>query len=157
VRAGIALYTGAPATTATSVSDVVTSRTLGVGGNNITYPTVGVTAAGAGLVSYTLVGTGHYPSQAYTTFGSSAAQVTVAGLGPQDGFSEYRAFGDPPRPRWGDYGASAVVGNDVWIANETINQTCTLAEYTAPTFGRCGDTRGALGNWGTALTRVPLG
>ena len=58
-------------------------------------------------------------------------QVAAAGLGPQDGFTGYKAFAapNPPRPRWGDYGAAAVDGNDIWIASEYIGQTCTLAEY----------------------------
>lgn len=34
--------------------------------------------------------------------------VISEGVGPADGFSGYRTFGDPPRPRWGDYGACQV-------------------------------------------------
>jgi len=32
-------------------------------------------------------------------------------------------------PRWGDYGAAAVVGGDIWIASEYVAQTCTYAQY----------------------------
>ena len=61
-------------------------------------------------------------------------------------------MGDPPRTRWGDYGAAWVDGSDIWIASEYIGQTCTLAQWEAdPT---CGGTRAPLGNWGTRITRL---
>lgn len=154
VKAGIAHYELQPtASSATVVPNLTAQRTIGVTGNNITYPTMGVTTGGKALLSFTLVGAGYYPSQAFTVLGTDAVQVTMAGVGPQDGFSEYRAFGDPARPRWGDYGASSVVGDTVWVANEYIPQSCTYAEFFA-TAGRCGNTRGALGNWGTAITAI---
>ena len=55
--------------------------------------------------------------------------MAAAGVGPQDGFSGYKAFGDPPRPRWGDYGAAQFDGTNLWIASEYIGQTCTLGQY----------------------------
>ena len=33
------------------------------------------------------------------------AGLAKAGVGPQDGFSGYKVFGNPPRPRWGDASA----------------------------------------------------
>ena len=80
--------------------------------------------------------------------------MTAAGVGPQDGFSGYKAYGNPPRPRWGDYAAAATDGKTVWIANEYIAQTCTLPQYTAAPFGSCGGTRVPLGNWGTRISAV---
>ena len=109
-------------------------------------------------MSFTLVGADHYPSQAFTRFTAAAApatvQVTAAGVGPQDGFSGYRAFGDPPRPRWGDYGASSVVGDTIWLANEWIAQSCTYEKYIAAPLGRCDGTRVALANWGTSISAI---
>ena len=159
VKAGIAYYVLSPSVAAGAVSTALVAQgTFGVDGNNVTYPTIGVTAAGKAIMSFTLVGRDHYPSQAFTTFNASTTprtvQVTSEGVGPQDGFSEYRAFGDPPRPRWGDYGASSVVDGTIWTANEWIAQTCSYAQFVAAPFGRCGDTRGALGNWGTAISAV---
>ena len=156
VKAGIASYTSSPTTSSRAVvPGLITTDTVGVDNNNIIYPTIGVTGTGAGVMSFTLAGPQYFPSQAYMRLsGVTTVQVTAAGVGPQDGFSEYRAFGDPPRPRWGDYGASAVVGKDIWVANEVINQTCALAEYTASPFGRCGGARVALGNWGTSITKI---
>ena len=56
--------------------------------------------------------------------------IAAAGLGPDDGFTSYKAFvGDPPRTRWGDYGAAWTDGSDIWIASEYIGQTCTLGQY----------------------------
>jgi len=159
-RAGIAYYVLTPTATSSSVGAALTStETFGVAGNDVTYPAIGVTGAGKGVMTFTLTGTDYYPSQAFTTFTAAvpAAAVHVArlGAGPTDGFSEYRAFGDPPRPRWGDYGATAVVGDDVWLASEDIAQSCTLAEYVASSpFGRCGDTRVALANWSTSIAMV---
>jgi len=80
--------------------------------------------------------------------------IAAEGKGPQDGFSGYNAFGAPPRPRWGDYGAAAPDGNSVWLASEYIAQTCTLAQYMTAPFGSCGGTRVSLGNWATHVSRV---
>ena len=161
VKAGIAYYVLQPSASRRGLaSNVVSQGTFGVANNNVTYPTMGVTAAGKAILSFTLAGADHYPSQAFTVLGQPTVQVTLAGLGPQDGFSEYRAFGDPPRPRWGDYGASSVVGNTIWTANEYIPQTCTYAQFVSGTLGRCADaahpegTRGVLGNWGTAISAI---
>jgi hypothetical protein len=75
-----------------------------------------------------------------------------------DGFTSYKAFvGDPPRTRWGDYGAAVADGSSIWIASEYINQTCTLTEWFAgagPNLGSCGGTRTALANWGTRFSEV---
>jgi hypothetical protein len=132
----------------------------GVAGNNLIYPAIGVTSSGRGVMAFTVVGADHYPSAGYAGIdaisGVGAVHVAAEGLGPQDGFSGYRAFGDPPRPRWGDYGAAAVDGNVIWIASEYIGQTCTLAQYTAAPFGSCGGTRTALANWGTRISEVSV-
>jgi hypothetical protein len=135
---------------------------LGLAGNNLTYPAVGVNADGRGVMAFTLVGNDYYPSAAYAAFdgrtGAGAIYLAKAGVGPQDGFSGYRAFADPPdfeaRPRWGDYGATAVDGRNIWIASEYIGQRCTLAEYTADPFGSCNGTRTALANWGTRISLI---
>jgi hypothetical protein len=62
--------------------------------------------------------------------------------------------GDPPRPRWGDYGAAAADGSSIWIASEYIGQTCTLAQYLEAPVGSCGGTRTALANWFTRILRL---
>ena len=57
----------------------------------------------------------------------------------------------------GDYGAAAYDNGDIWIASESIEQTCTFEEYLAAPFGTCGGTRASLGNWGTRLSKLHVG
>jgi len=158
-KAGVGWYIVKPDARSNSVrANLVAQGQLGLAGNNLTYPAIGVNADGKGVMAFTLVGDGFYPSAAYAAFdgktGAGSIFVAKAGLGPQDGFSGYRAFGDPPRPRWGDYGATAVDGSKIWIASEYIGQTCTLAEYEAAPFGSCGGTRTSLANWGTRISLI---
>ena len=109
-------------------------------------------------MAFTLVGEGLLPDRGLRgvrRLGPASARSTWRrpGVGPQDGFTELQGFArDPPRPRWGDYGAAAPDGNDIWIASEYIGQRCTLATYQAdPT---CGQTRAPLINWGTRISAV---
>ncbi len=134
---------------------------LALADNNLTYPAIGVTASGRGVMAFTLVGADHFPSAAYASldavYGVGDIHVAAEGLGPSDGFTSYKAFvGDPPRTRWGDYGAAAMDGNTIWIASEYIGQTCTLAQYESSPFGSCSDTRTALGNWATRISQLNL-
>ncbi|BFU43118.1 hypothetical protein [Krasilnikovia sp. MM14-A1004] len=159
VEAGIGWYIVQPRSSSTSVrASLLRQGQLGLAGNNLIYPAIGVTAQGHGVMAFTLVGDGYYPSAAYASFdgraGAGAIYLAKAGVGPQDGFSGYRAFNDPPRPRWGDYGATAVDGHRIWIASEYIGQQCTLTQYTADPFGSCGSTRTALANWGTRISLI---
>jgi hypothetical protein len=133
---------------------------VGLSGNDVTYPAVGVTASRKVIMTATLTGSDHYPSASYTvlTSGRPTVRVISEGKGPQDGFSGYTAFNDPPRPRWGDYSATAMDGNRLWVASETIEQRCTLQEYIGPPdlsqVGSCGGTRTALANWGTRVSAL---
>ena len=113
-------------------------------------------------MAVTLTGTNYYPSAAYVKIDDNpqhpAGAVTIAGagVGPEDDFSDYRAFGSPTRPRFGDYGAAAVVGNTVWIASEYVAQTCTYSQFVSSNF-LCGNTRTLLANWSTHVTAVDAG
>ena len=132
---------------------------LGLGNDNLTYPAIGVTASGTGVMAFTVVGSDFYPSAGYapvTSAGVGDVHLAAPGVGPDDGFTDYLLFGDPPgtsRPRWGDYGAAVPVGSSVWIASEYVGQSCTLSEYLRTNF-RCGNTRTALGNWDTRISEV---
>jgi hypothetical protein len=139
---------------------------LALANNNLTYPAIAMGTNGKGVIAFTVVGQGYYPSAGYATINSSGMvgpiHLSAQGLGPADGFTSYKAFvGDPPRTRWGDYGAAVTDGRDLWLASEYIGQTCTYAQYypAAPStagFGSCGGTRTSLGNWGTYLTKIHL-
>ena len=162
-KAGVAYFVLAPTVGRGGVSGSLKRQgTLGLAANNLIYPAIGITAAGKGIISFTLVGAGYYPSHAFVGFdathGAGAIQVAGAGVGPEDGFSGYRVFdgGGPgvARPRWGDYGATAVSGNTIWAAAEYVAQSCTLAQFEADTFGTCGGTRTTLANWSTHISQI---
>ena len=112
-------------------------------------------------MAFTLVGRDFYPSAAFASINESGVgpiQVAAGGLGPADGFTGTAVYNapNPPRPRWGDYGAAVVDGSNIWIASEYIAQTCDLDTYIA-TGASCGGTRTALGNWATRITEVNPG
>jgi len=159
-QAGIEWLTAAPSTASGSVSATLANQGyLALGNDNVTYPAIGVTSSGTGVMAFTVVGIDYYPSAGYATVSNSgvgAVHIARAGAGPEDGFSDYKLFGDPPgtiRPRWGDYGAAVPVGGNVWIASEFIDQSCNLSTYEQTNF-RCGNTRTALANWSTRISEV---
>ncbi len=136
---------------------------LALENNHLIYPAIAMGTDGEGAIAFTVVGENHYPSAGYVTIDEdgdvSRIHIAAAGLGPSDGFTSYKAFvGDPPRTRWGDYGAAVTDGQHIWIASEYIAQTCTFAQYhNAPTFagfGGCGATRTSLANWATWITKL---
>ena len=132
---------------------------LALAGNNLTYPAIAIGANGRGAIAFSVLGDDHYPSAGYVPIDSDGTvgdiRVAAGGLGPADGFTSYKAFvGNPPRTRWGDYGAAVTDGTSIWIASEYIAQTCTLAQWLTPPIGACGGTRTSLGNWATRLTRL---
>src|ERR1051326_2351826 len=159
-QAGAAFFvlrpTGAPANPQASV---VTQGIIALANNNVTYPAVGVTSSGRGVIAFTVLGNDHYPSAGYASLdakiGAGDVHVVQEGAGPDDGFSAYFPEVNPVRPRWGDYGAAAVDGNTIWFASEYTAQTCNLTTYVNSNF-TCGNTRGALGNWATRITHVNL-
>lgn len=159
-KAGVAWYVLEPKVKKSGVTaELENQGYIGVINNNVTYPALAVNKKGQGVMALTLVGPDHYPSAAYVGLnaerGNGDVKIAAEGVGPQDGFTGYKAFGNPPRPRWGDYGAAAVDENgDIWIASEYIAQTCTLAQYMAAPFGSCGGTRTALANWATRVSLI---
>ena len=132
---------------------------LALANNNLTYPAIAMGANGKGAMAFTILGEDYYPSAGYVTIGSDGSvgpiHVAGAGAGPTDGFTSYKAFvGEPPRTRWGDYGAAVTDGSSIWLASEYIAQTCTLDQYLTGAIGSCGATRTSLGNWSTRLTKL---
>lgn len=132
---------------------------LALANNNLTMPAITMAPNGKGAIAFTILGEDYFPSAGYVTITDKGAvspiHVAADGLGPTDGFTSYKAFvGDPPRTRWGDYGAAVTDGNDIWIASEWIAQTCTLDEYLTGAIGSCGGTRTALANWSTRLSKL---
>ena len=140
-------------------ADVVTQGIIALADNNVTYPAVGVTSSGRGVIGFTVLGNDHYPSAGYASLdakvGAGDVHIVAEGVGPDDGFSAYFPEVAVVRPRWGDYGAAAVDGNTVWIGSEYTAQTCNMANYVATNF-TCNNTRGALANWATRVTKLNL-
>jgi hypothetical protein len=151
-RAGIAFYVINP-----NSKKIVVQGQAGIANTDLTYPAVGVTQSGRGVIAFTLTGDNDFPSAALAGLdaiaGMGSVQEAAAGVGAWDGFTSYVIFGSG-RPRWGDYGAAAVDGNDIWVASEYIAQTCTYAQYLVSPAGQCGGTRGALSNWSTHVSKV---
>ena len=132
---------------------------IALAGNNLTYPAIAMGTNGKGVIAFSVVGDNYHPSAGYVTIDDDGhvgpIHIAAAGQGPADGFTSYKAFvGDPPRTRWGDYGAALTDGNSIWIASEYIAQTCTLAQYLTGAIGSCGGTRTSLANWATRLSKV---
>jgi hypothetical protein len=171
-RAGIAWYVVNP-----NAGSIVKQGYLGATGYDFTYPAIGVTTSGRGIMAFTATGNTLNPSAAYAPIDASVGvgdwNVVPGGTGaaPDDGFSGYKAQNSPNpiRPRWGDYGAAAVDGNSIWIASEYIGHECSYTDWGGPFFiggtgdnllGTCGGTshgpggRSALANWSTRISKL---
>jgi hypothetical protein len=170
-RAGIAWYIVNP-----DSGNIVMQGYLGTAGYDLTYPAIGVTAGGRGVMAFTATGDSTNPSAAFAPIDASVGvgpwNVVTGGLGAvqDDGFTSYKSqVGNPPRTRWGDYGAAAVDGNSIWIASEYIANSCVYADWGGPFFaggsgdnllGTCGGAshgpgkRAALGNWSTRISKL---
>ncbi len=154
---GSAYFVAAPAVTNGALSATLPGQGyVAVEGQNLLFPSIGVTHGGKAVYTATLAGPDVYPSAVYGTIdltnGPGTLHVAGAGAGPDDGFSGYPPFGGPTG-RWGDYSAAvADTDGNVWVATEYIAQTCTTAEFLAdPT---CGKTRTMLANWSTRVAQV---
>ncbi len=151
-RAGIAFYVISP-----NSRKLFLQGQAGIADTDLTYPAVGVTQSGRGVIAFTLTGDNDYPSAAFSGLdakvGMGNVQVAATGAGSWDGFTSYVIFGSG-RPRWGDYGAAAVDGSNIWVASEYVAQTCTYAEYLVAPRGQCSGKRGALGDWSTHISMV---
>ena len=170
-RAGIAWYIVNP-----NAGTIVKQGYLGATGYDFTYPAIGVTTSGRGVMAFTATGNTLNPSAAYAAIdanvGVGAWNIVDGGTGAaqDDGFTSYKSqVGDPPRTRWGDYGAAAVDGNSVWIASEYIAHSCNYTDWGGPFFtggtgdnllGTCGGAshgpgpRTALANWSTRISKL---
>ncbi|MDP9219222.1 MAG: hypothetical protein M3P23_01640 [Actinomycetota bacterium] len=174
-RAGIAWYIVKPDVSTGSLgAKMALQGYLGVTGADLTYPAIGVTPSGRGVMAFTFTGNTTNPSAGYApidgTVGVGPYSLAATGAAQDDGFTSYKSqVGNPPRTRWGDYGAAAVDGNSVWIASEYIAQACQYTAWGGPFFaggtgdnllGTCGGAshgpgaRAALGNWSTRISKL---
>jgi hypothetical protein len=170
-RAGIAWYIVKP-----DAGKIALSGYLGATGHDFTYPAIAVLENGRGMMAFTDTGNSTFPSAAYASIDAKAGigewNDVPGGQGAavDDGFTSYKqqVGGNPPRTRWGDYGAAAVDGKSIWIASEYIAHACDYVTWGGPFFaGGTGDnllgtcagpshgpgTRAALGNWSTRISK----
>jgi hypothetical protein len=175
--AGVAWYIVKPdVSTGTLQAKVALQGIFGVQTQHLLYPAVGVTASGRGAIAMTVVGSTTNPSAGFASIdalvGAGAVSMIAEGAAPDDGFTSYKSqVGNPPRTRWGDYGAAAVDGNSVWISSEYIANACGYTQWGGQFFaggdtttdnklGTCAASpgaaglRSALGNWSTRITKI---
>jgi hypothetical protein len=142
-RTGIAWFKVTPGWHHGAVDGTVARQGyVSLAADNVSYPALVANDAGQVVISFCIVGQHYFPSTGYLTLvGSGAGSVHVAGagVGPEDGFTGYVAYGYDGTARWGDYAGAAVdeAGN-FWLG----------AEYIP------GGTRTALANWGTFIGEV---
>jgi hypothetical protein len=171
-RAGVAYYVINPAS-----GNLVLQGLLGVAGADLTYPAIGVTPSGRGVIAFTYTDATTFPSAAYAPLDAKVGAGAWSFAGPggegaavDDGFTSYKSqVGNPPRTRWGDYGAAAVDGNSIWIGSEYIAEACDYATWGGRFFGAttgdnklgtCAPSPGAagprvaLGNWSTHIAKL---
>ncbi|HEV2580717.1 MAG TPA: hypothetical protein VGT44_07675, partial [Ktedonobacteraceae bacterium] len=115
---------------------------VAIDGANVLFPSIGVTASGQGVISFSVSGKNFFPSAAYALVdavnGAGRIHIAAAGQLPDDGFSGYAAYGGAGVGRWGDYTAAVADGNNIWFAAEYIpNLPRTL-----------------LANWGTFVSKL---
>ncbi|MGZ6315640.1 MAG: hypothetical protein ACXWNQ_00115, partial [Anaerolineales bacterium] len=169
-RAGVEWFIVNP-----SAGKLIMQGYLGATGYDFTYPAIGVTPSGRGVMAFTASGDSTNPSAAMAPIDAKVGvgpwSIVTGGEGAtqDDGFTSYKSqVGSPPRTRWGDYGAAAVDGNSIWIASEYIAHACNYTTWGGPFFaGGSGDnllgtcaasaggigTRAALGNWSTRISQ----
>ena len=143
VRVAAAWFIVEPAVTNTAVSGAIVKQGyLSLNGNNVVFPSIGVNAAGKGVIGVSVIGQDLFPSTAWARVdavnGAGPLVIAGAGAAPLDDFSGYAPFGFRAA-RWGDYSAAVADENgDVWVANEYVPN--------AP--------RTLLTNWGTFVAKV---
>jgi hypothetical protein len=158
-RQGMAWFAVQPFVSGNKVfATLVKQGYVSVAGEDVLFPSIDVNGLGQAVMNFTLAGPDYFPSAAYAYIGSTAGNVHVigAGVGADDGFTGYIAYGGNGIARWGDYSAAvADEWGNVWLATEYIGQSCTDAVFGADT--TCGGTRSLLANWATFISVIPPG
>ncbi|GAA2157775.1 hypothetical protein FHX52_2545 [Humibacillus xanthopallidus] len=174
-RAGIAWFIVKPSVASGSLTaKMALQGYLGRAGADLTYPAIGVTPSGRGVMAFSYTDDTTFPSAGYASIdalvGTGPISIAKEGAATDDGFTSYKAqVGDPPRTRWGDYSAAAVDGSSVWIASEYVANACNYTTWGGPFFtGGTGDNllgtcagashgpgvRTAIGNWSTRVSQL---
>jgi hypothetical protein len=144
-RTGIEYFVVDPSVSNHHVSGSIhTQGYVAVDGNNVAFPSIGVTGQGQGLIVFTLVGPDYFPSPADILIDAGGTTGDIAsvakGFRPEDGFTCYpEPSGGSTVCRWGDYSASVATPDGLVIsATEFI-------PYADRTF---------FANWGTFIWKT---
>ena len=157
-RTGAAFFIVTPGFNGSNLTASVANQGyVSVNNQGLDFPSIGVNSSGNGVICFSLIGPGAYPTQAFAKINALSGAGTVmiptaSQMGtpivpavlPDDGFTGY-----PPETglpiitgRWGDYTAAVSDANgNIWFGTEYIPNTALFS-------------RTALANWGTFLTAV---
>jgi len=157
-RTGAAFFIVSPGFNgSTLTASIFNQGYVSVNNQGVNFPSIGVNSSGNGVICFSLIGNGFYPTQAYAKINavSGAGTVRIPNLSsgvtpivpavlPDDGFTGY-----PPLSglatnvaRWGDYTAAVSdASGNIWIGTEYIPNTALFSRST-------------LANWGTFISSV---
>jgi hypothetical protein len=121
---------------------------VALAGNDVLYPSIALRDDGTGAMTFSVSGSGFFPSAAFVNFsiskGPGDVHVVGPGAAPLDDSDGYFNGG---AARFGDYSAALVDGSTLWMASEWVPVSCT----SLPCAGR-----DDFANWGTFVARVDL-
>jgi hypothetical protein len=100
-------------------------------GASLLYPSIGLNAAGDGVMTFSISGPTRFPSAAFMSFegGRVAGSIALNGAGaaPEDGFTCYPQVGFGPNCRWGDYTAASSDGTGAIVFADEMIQSSARA------------------------------
>lgn len=145
-HAGIAYFAVRPSVDSegTLKMDIHRQGYIAVANADLFYPALAIGPRGQGAITFTLSGSGYFPSAAFAPLdadGAGDVQILASGTAPHDGFSGYKYFGGGGSGRTGDYSAATVDEHGaIWMATEYVP----------------GGPRTLLANWGTFIAQIKV-
>jgi hypothetical protein len=157
-RTGAAFFIVTPGFNgSTLTASIFNQGYVSVNNQGVTFPSIGVNSSGNGVICFSLIGNGYYPTQAYAKINANSGAGTVRiptlssggtpivpAVLPDDGYSGYPPISGIPTnvARWGDYTAAVSdASGNIWFATEYIPNTALFP-------------RTLYANWGTFISSV---
>jgi len=144
-----------------SIPTLTNHGIVSLGRNSILAPSIGMTAANKGVISFTVSGEDYYPTAAFVPFdGSTTGELVVVkqGTAYHDSYSCY----GPLRGKFCLWSLSSSSQTDsegnIWTTTqliETDGTTCTLDHWMA-TDMNCNKTRTPFTNWATRISKISI-
>ncbi len=135
---------------------ITDSQYVASAGLDLFYPAVAATQAGSAVMTFSMSGATMFPSAGYipitADLGTFKIHTGVAGAGPYDGISGYRACSGFTSAFWGLNSAAVAENNTLWMATEYVSASCDNKTWTQDQ--TCGGTRANGSNWDTAITNL---